>query len=102
MAVRDKPCKIKADLVSQLTSVDNYVAWTEAEVQVYWRWDAVWNARARAGTIWELVPAGCQFRHGLAKSIVKALKLTLKHMIGLTLISKRPTTLCRSSQCWPG
>merc|ERR1712105_7251 len=43
------------------------------------------------GTEWQFVPAGCQYRNGLAESKVKALKSTLNHMMTSTIISKKPT-----------
>ena len=37
------------------------------------------------------MPAGCQYRNGLAESRVKAVKTTLSHMLNSTLIGTKPT-----------
>ena len=54
-------------------------------------WSRIAEDGAKDGTEWEFVPAGCQFRNGLAESRVKAVKSTLKHVMESTLIGSKPT-----------
>ena len=68
VAIRGCPKKVVSDVGSQLTSADNYIAWSEKEAHSNWGWDMVKEAGARTGTEWEFVPPGCQFRNGLAES----------------------------------
>ena len=49
------------------------------------------EASAKKGTVWEFVPAGCQHRNRLAEARVKAIKLTLNHILASTLIGGKPT-----------
>ena len=45
---------------------------------------------AQDGTTWEFVPAGCQYRNGLAERRVAVVKQTLKHVLGSTIIANKP------------
>ena len=45
---------------------------------------------ARAGTTWEFMPAGCQFRNGLAEACVHATKRTVSHMLASTVNGGKP------------
>jgi hypothetical protein len=73
-ALRGHPSVVVSDRGSQLTSANNYVTWTKNEDPSNWDWDSVVTNGSRRGTEWRFVPAGCQYRNGLAESRVKALK----------------------------
>ena len=91
VALRGTPSLVVSDRGSQLTSATNYVTWAKKEDPSKWDWDSVSSKGSTQGTEWRFVPAGCQYRNGLAESKVKALKSTLNHMMTSTIISKKPT-----------
>ena len=91
VALRGAPRKVVSDRGSQLTSAENYVSWKPAEDPTQWGWSEIEERSVREGTEWEFVPAGCQWRNGLAESKVKAIKSTLSHMMASTLIGGKPT-----------
>ena len=91
VALRDAPQNVVSDKGSQLTSASQLVTWTERESPANWEWESIGEQGARQGTTWEFVPAGCQYRNGLAESRVKAVKTTLGHMMNSTLIGTKPT-----------
>ena len=91
VAIRGAPLKVVSDRGSQLTSANNYVTWEGKEDPSKWGWNEISEKAARGGTEWEFVPAGCQWRNGLAESRVKAMKSTLSHMMAATLINSKPT-----------
>ena len=91
VAIRGTPMKVVSDQGSQLTSADNYVRWEEKESPKGWEWEKIQAKAARGGTEWVFVPAGCQWRNGLAESRVKALKSTLAHIMVSSLIGIKPT-----------
>ena len=80
VAIRGKPAKVTSDRGSQLTSKGNVVV-TPAEHPANWGWQEVADRTAQEGTVWEFVPAGCQYRNGLAENRVKVVKKTLAVMI---------------------
>ena len=91
-AIRGVPAKVVSDRGSQLTSAGNTVAWgADGKQDGSKLWAEVESASARRGTEWEFVPAGAQFRNGLAEARVKAVKQTLEHMLMTTLVSGKPT-----------
>lgn len=45
------------------------------------------------------MPAGCQYRNGLAESRVKAVKSTLGHMLNSTLVQGTKPTLTYAELC---
>ena len=65
-ALRGCPKLVWSDRGSQLTSAGNYVTWSAREDPSTWGWDEISAQAARQGTSWRFVPAGCQFRNGLA------------------------------------
>ena len=67
------------------------MTWTAKEDPISWKWVEVVEKTAGKGTVWEFVPAGCQYRNGLAESRVKAVKATLGHIIASTVIGGKPT-----------
>ena len=85
-SVRGYPIKVVSDKGSQLTSGGNHVAFGSEET-----WQHVEETSARHGTDWEFVPAGAQFRNGLAEARVKAVKKTLDQMLSSTIIGGKPT-----------
>ena len=86
------PVKLVRDSGSQLTSAGNTVAWGADGKQGGSKlWAQVESVSARRRTSWEFVPAGAQFRNGLAEARVKAVKQTLEHMLMTTLVSGKPT-----------
>ena len=91
VALRDSPQKIVSNRGSQLTAAGSFVTWTDKEDPGRWDWEEAVNLGARQGTEWQFVPAGCQFRNGLAESRVKAIKSTLAHILASTLINSKPT-----------
>ena len=92
-ALRGCPRLVWSDKGSQLTSAGNYITWTAREDPSNWGWDAISAQAARQGTTWKFVPAGCQFRNGLAEARVKAMKQTLMHtMVGSTINAKPTVT----------
>ena len=91
-AIRGVPAKVVSDRGSQLTSAGNTVAWGgDAKQDGSKLWAEVESVSAKRGTRWEFVPAGAQFRNGLAEARVKAVKQTLWHMLMATLVSGKPT-----------
>ena len=56
-----------------------------------WNWKELEEAGAKAGTEWEFVAAGCQFRNGLAEARVKATKQMLEHMLTTAVNGGKPT-----------
>ena len=48
------------------------------------------EAGARSGTIWEFVPAGCQFRNGLAEARIGAAKRMVAHMLTTATNGEKP------------
>ena len=91
-AIRGVPAKVVSDRGSQLTSAGNTVAWgADGRQDGSKVWAEVESVSARRGTKWEFVPAGAQFRNGLAEARVKAVKQTLRHMLMTTLVSGKPT-----------
>ena len=91
VALRGKPSGVTSDKGSQLTSKENYVAWTDQEDPSRWGWEEIKAGDARKGIVWKFVPAGCQWRNGLAERRVAVTKRTLKMMMGSTLIHGNPT-----------
>ena len=85
-SVRGYPFKVVSDKGSQLTSGGNHLAFSSEEM-----WQDVEESSARHGTDWEFVPAGAQFRSGLAEAKVKAVKKTLDQMLSSTIIGGKPT-----------
>jgi hypothetical protein len=93
-AIRGVPAKVGSDKGSQLTSGGNTVAWgaeDKKDKDGAKVWAEVEEKGAKFGTIWEFVPAGAQFRNGLAEARVKAIKQTLDHMLATTLVAGKPT-----------
>ena len=87
--LRGKPTKIVSDKGSQLTSSHNVVAFADHEAPENWGWSEVEQKTAQDGTSWEFVPAGCQYRNGLAERRVAVVKQTLKHVLGSTIIANK-------------
>ena len=85
------PSVVYSDRGSQLTSATNYVKWTAQEDPSKWEWDKVKGAAARQGADWRYVPAGCQYRNGLAEARVKATKSSLEHLFVGSTINGQPT-----------
>ena len=83
VAIRGCPSKVQSDRGSQLQAAANLMAWPAGQDPSNWDWEHIACTSARTGTDWSFVPAGCQFRSGLAESRVKILKSTLSQ----TLIS---------------
>ena len=46
---------------------------------------------ARSGTTWDFIPAGSQYKNGLAEARVKATKSTLQHVLASSIVSTKPT-----------
>ena len=90
-SIRGTPAMFVSDQGKQLTSSSNIAAFNAKESPDAWNWDEMKQAGARAGTSWEFVPAGCQFRNGLAEARVRAIKHTISHMLASTLIGEKPT-----------
>ena len=90
VALRGKPAKVTSDRGSQLTSKGNVVV-TPAEHPANWGWQEVVDRTAQEGTEWEFVPAGCQYRNGLAENRVKVVKKTLAVMADRTVNQKMLT-----------
>ena len=90
VSLRGKPAKVTSDQGSQLTSKGNVVV-TAAEHPTSWGWQEVADRTAQEGTVWEFVPAGCQYRNGLAENRVKVVKKTLAIMIDRTVDQKALT-----------
>ena len=84
VSIRGTPSKVVSDQGKQLTSSSNAAAFTAKESPEAWDWQEMKEAGARAGTTWEFVPAGCQFRNGLAEARVRATKRTVAHMLAST------------------
>ena len=91
VALRGAPMTVTSDRGSQLTSVDNVVRWEQIEDPRGWGWKEIEAVTARGGTKWVFIPAGCQWRNGLAESRVKAMKNTLGHMMTSTIIGTKAT-----------
>ena len=91
LALRDAPQKVVSEKESQLTSGSQLVTRTERKSPTNWEWKSIGEQGVRQGTTWEFVPAGCQYRNGLAESRVKAVKNTLGRMMNSTLIGTKPT-----------
>ena len=72
-AVRDYPRIVYADQGSQLKAASNY-AGRPREDPTQWNWKKVAARAASSHTIFKFVPAGAQFRNGLAESRVKLAK----------------------------
>ena len=93
-AIRGVPAKVVSDRGSQLTSAGNVVAWgasDDGKQDGSKVWTDLENVSARRGTKWQFVPAGAQFRNGLAEARVKAVKQTLWHVLMSTLVNGKPT-----------
>ena len=84
VAIRGKPAKVTSDRGSQLTSKGNVVV-SATEHPRNWGWQDVADRTAQEGTVWEFVPAGCQYRNGLAENRVKVVKKTLAVMMSKTV-----------------
>ena len=89
-STRGYPQVVWSDKGLQLTSSSNYVTWAEREDPSRWEWNRIQD-QAGSRTEWRYVPAGCQFRNGLAESRVKAVKHTPAHTIAGTMINAKPT-----------
>ena len=74
VALRGTPSKVVSDQGKQLTPSSNAAAFTNKENPESWNWKELEEAGAKSGTEWEFVPAGCQFRNGLAEARVKVSK----------------------------
>merc|ERR1711895_79347 len=72
------------------TSSSNTAAYSAKESPDNWGWDELKQMGARAGPSWEFVPAGCQFRNGLAEVRVRAIKRTISHMLASTVNGEKP------------
>ena len=59
---------VVSDQGKQLTSSSNTAAYNAMESPNSWGWDELKQTGAHAGTSWVFVPAGCQFRNGLAEA----------------------------------
>ena len=66
VSIRGTPTKVVSDQGKQLTSSSNAADFSAKESSEAWNWEEMKRAGARAGTTWKFVPAGCQFRNGLA------------------------------------
>ena len=77
VSIRGTPKQVVSDKGSQLTSAAITV--TASQDPMNWNWKEVEASSNRMGTEWSFVPAGCQYRNGLAESRVKILKSTLSH-----------------------
>ena len=82
---------VVSDQGKQLTSSSNTAAFNAKESPDAWNWEEMKESGARAGTTWEFVPAGCQFRNGLAEARVRAIKRTVSHMLASTVNGEKPT-----------
>ena len=87
VAIRGKPSKVTSDRGSQLTSKGNSVI-SPKEHPDGWDWDSVAEQTAQEETRGEFVPAGCQYRNGLAENRVKIVKRTLAHVFAKTMENK--------------
>ena len=90
-ALRGDPGVVVSDKGAQLTSKHNLVAYPEKHAPTNWDWESIKEAGARIGTEWRFVPAGAQFRNGLAERRVAALKHTVDHTLANSMIAKKPT-----------
>ena len=91
VSIRGDPEVVVSDRGSQLTSKNNVVAFSDKESPTAWGWDEVKAEGARKGTDWRWVPAGSQFRNGLAERRVAILKRTLDHLLSSSMICGKPT-----------
>ena len=90
VSIRGTPTKVVSDQGKQLTSSSNAAAFSAKESPEAWNWEEMRRAGARAGTTWEFVPAGCQFRNGLAEARICATKRTVAHMLASTVNGDKP------------
>ena len=79
-----------SDQGKQLTSSSNAATFSAKEWPDAWNWEELKQVGAKAGTSWEFVPAGCQFRNGLAEAHVRATKWTVAHMLASTVNGDKP------------
>ena len=91
VALRGHPLSVRSDRGSQLLSGKNYVAWEPKEDPKNWKWDKIAKITARSGTIWDFIPAGSQYKNGLAEARVKATKSTLQHVLATSIVLTKPT-----------
>ena len=91
ISIRGNPAVVVSDQDKQLTSSSNTAAYNAKESPDNWGWDEPKQMGARAGTSWVFVPAGCQFRNGLAKARVCAIKRTISHMLASTINGEKLT-----------
>ena len=82
---------VVSDQGKQLTSSSNAAAFKAKESPDAWNWEKMKQTGARAGTNWVFVPAGCQFRNGLAEARMRAIKHTISHMLASTVNGEKPT-----------
>merc|ERR1711867_296357 len=90
-SIRGDLAMVVSDQGKQLTSSSNAATFHAKESPDTWDWDEMKQTGARAGTNWVFVPGGCQFRNGLAKARVRAIKRTIAHMLASTVNSEKPT-----------
>merc|ERR1711867_263563 len=76
-SIRGTLAIVVSDQGKQATSSSNTAAFNAKESPDAWNWQEMKQTGARAGTTWEFVPAGCQFRNGLAEAHVCAIKRTI-------------------------
>ena len=86
-ALRGHPRLVVSDRGSQLVSAASKLSWTAKEDPSSWDWSAIAAESARHLTTWQFVPAGTQWRIGLAESRVKSAKHSLKVMLQETSMS---------------
>ena len=89
-SIRGNPAVVVSDQGKQLTSSSNTAAYNAKESPDRWGWDKLKQMGARAGTSWVFVPAGCQFRNGLAEVRVRVIKGTISHMLASTVNGEKP------------
>ena len=78
--VRSKPSEIISDQGSQLRAASK-------ELTQNWNWSSVSESIASRSIKWTIVPAEGQHQNGLAESMVKCTKRTIRHMIGESILT---------------
>jgi len=98
-AYRGDPGVVMSDKGSQLISKHNLVAFLDNAAPINWDWDSISEASARVGTEWRYVPAGAQFRNGLAERRVAAFKHTMDYTLANSIIAKKNYSQLTTLSC---
>ena len=83
VSIRGSPTQMISDQGSQLKSASKEVATLAKD----WNWSTVSDWAQSQNIEWKFVPAEAQHQNGLSESLIKSVKRSIDHVIGLNVLS---------------